>query len=380
MSSSFFIDPSTLDPKTLQVLSTQVGGFVSTSLFYPIDTVRCRTMSHDNTTARLHHNNSIRYRGILRPISLVVEHEGVAALYRGVTVAVGGATASWGIYLYLYKTLQEGLRARSGWEPNFLSDCATSTAASIGCAYLTTPIWHVKTRMQLEDTTTTTNRNGGVKNSSGSSSDAEKNSNNIINKRKYRGFFRSLFAVYKSDGFFGLWRGFSPQLLMSAVNGVYFPVYQKALQGVRTASNKLFLSSSSSSSPDLQQPVVVVTSIAGLNKNNSNSSSSSSSSSKPSTWEVAIASAGAKTTISALSNPLFVLRTRLQDERHSTHEHIKYRSLLQSATTIMKQEGLAGFYKGLRAGLLVTAPRSMTTMVVAEHLYHKFASGHSSSK
>ena len=106
---------------------------------------------------------------------------------------------------------------------------------------------------------------------------------------------------------------------------------------------------------------------------NSDSSSSSSTTSKPTTWEVAIASAGAKTLINLFSNPLFVLRTRLQDERHSHHDHIRYQSLLQSIQVIFKQEGVLGFYKGLRAGLLITAPKSVMTMIVAEDLFHRFS-------
>ena len=346
---------SYFDPKTKQILCTQTAGFISTFTFYPIDTVRTRTMSHDNTSSRLHHNNSIRYRGILRPISLVVEHEGVGALYRGASVAVGGATASWGIYMFLYRNFQELLQQYSGWEPNFVTDCMTSTVASVGNAYLTTPVWHVKTRMQLEDTTTTTS------------------SSSTQQKRRYRGFFKSLIAVYNSDGFFGLWRGFSPQLLMSVVNGVYFPVYQQVLQNVRLISNSYWWKHDHTHSDGISS----IVSYNNKNKttendNTNNNEKTKKPSTKPTNWEVAIASAGAKTLINLFSNPLFVVRTRLQDERHSHHDHVRYQSLMQSVKVIFKQEGVLGFYKGLRAGLLITAPKSVMTMVVAENLYHQF--------
>jgi solute carrier family 25 folate transporter 32 len=309
------------DAKTRQTLCTQAGGFASTLLFYPIDTVRFRAMSHDNTGKRLHHDAQ-RYRGVLPALRLVVRHEGAAALFRGCPVALGGATASWGIYVYAYRTLQEAVQRATGQAPSFATDCAASTAASVFNAFVTTPIWHVKTRMQLEDTT--------------ASAGAE---------RRYRGFARSLAAVARADGTAGLWRGFSAQVLMSAANGVYFPVYQRLLAAIRAAR-----APGGSAAPDAAR---------------GNGAAQRTGSS----LDVAAASMAAKSLIAMVTNPLFVLRTRLQDERHSLVASVAYRHFAQSVRLVWREEGVAGFYRGVRATLLVTAPKSMVTMVVAERLY-----------
>jgi hypothetical protein len=306
--------------RTAHTVASQAAGAISTLLVFPLDTVRFRTMSQDGTAQRRHSFDRILYRGVLRPMALMVREEGVASLFRGATVATGGATAAWGIYMYTYRTGQDLLRQQqqrgaTGELARFSSDSVASVAASLTSAFIMTPVWHVKTRMQVEDTT-----------------EAAVGTSNArqARKRTYRHFVPSLVTIARREGVRALWRGLPAQLGMATVNALNFPCYEAATRAIRSAKG--------------------VAPTARLDW-----------------WEIGAASVASKTAVAAAANPLFVVRTRLQDARSRAVPGCEYPDTRAVLRGMAAREGLRrGLFRGLGVTVAVTAPKAALYMWLME--------------
>lgn len=279
-------------------IATQLAGAFSTLSFYPLDVVKMRFMSQDGTKERMH-NNTV-YRSLSQSIKTIYSEEGVRALYRGAHVAVCGATASWGVYMYLYR---ETLRI-AGDRTEFSARAVASVVASSVASVLSNPIWLIKTRMQLEEF----HRAHGKE-----------------SMRQYATFFGGVRHVLRTNGFRGLWVGSSAQVLLGVPNAFNFPIYDtvKAFRLQQTQRKSLDL------------------------------------------YEVCICSTFTRTILMLLSHPLFVIKTRLQDQRSHAGD-VKYVSLHQAFLLTLKREGLKGLYRGVVPALAQSVPRSVTNFVVYE--------------
>lgn len=289
----------------ISVVSTQLGGGLATLALFPLDTVRFRMMSQDGTTARMHHHG-IYYSGPFHTAKLMINEEGVRSLFRGASVAVCGAAVSWGIYMSTYRCLQDVIKCDS--QNAFYRDAGVSTFASCFNAWLTTPIWLIKTRMQVEDVA--------------SSHDGR--------TRNYPSFWRGVKHVIKTDGPRGLWCGVGTQTFMSVPNALYFPAYER-LKWMRLKTSP--------------------------RKND-----------KLAAWEISACSVLGKVMLAVLTNPFFVVRTRLQDIRAATDSEVVYLSTVDAARNVARREGLKGFFRGLGPSMMLTAPKTAVSMVLMEKI------------
>lgn len=133
---------------------------------------------------------------------------------------------------------------------------------------------------------------------------------------RYRGVYGALATIYADEGVAGWFRGIAPSMCSVAVFwSVYFPCYDRAKQQIAQAS--------------------------GL----------------PETSSVvhcgAAAAAGGLTDV--ITNPLWVVRTRMatsQLRNAGTSGTDEYASMASTIRSIVRDEGLAAFWKGLNASLL----------------------------
>ncbi|ORC88381.1 putative mitochondrial carrier protein [Trypanosoma theileri] len=290
-------------------MATQVAGAVSTMMLYPFDTLRIRFMSQDGTLQRQH--NGQTYHSISKALTTIYREEGLRALFRGCHIAVMGAVAAWGVYMYLYRSLcslsdlympQGELKQVEDFvRRSFLSGVASSCSAVV-C----NPIWLLKTRMQLEEISF---RTSGTRTGN------------------YLSFIRGLIHVIQTTGFFSLWRGVSAQILLGLPNAFNFPLYElfKSYYMRYTSRDNL------------------------------------------STLEISLCSTAAKSLVTLFAHPILVLKTRLQDHRSRCGE-LKYVSFFQSSSLIWKRDGLRGMYRGVVPSFFQTVPRLVMTIV----LYEKF--------
>jgi solute carrier family 25 folate transporter 32 len=350
-----FSAPSTWDERTRQTAASQLSGATSSLIVFPLDTMRYRFMAQDGTRERRHRGRY--YTSVTASLRHVVREEGAASLYRGAHVAVAGTAVSWGIYMWTYRTLQQAAYAAAasfvsyarasdaeaavdkvreaksspahfiGWAPEVLGpsavlviDCAVSGVASAVNAVCTTPIWHVKTRMQVEDTTHLASGAGDGAGDGG---------------RKYRTFFGTMRRIVQEQSVSALWCGGRMQLLMALPNGVYFSFYEalrRAALGRRLAQPRAD-----------GAPPPALTAV-----------------------EVCLCSTVSKTLVAVATNPLFVVRTRLQDGRSRAVPGVTYNTSTATARLILQREGVRGFFRGVVPSVALTVPRTALCMVLME--------------
>lgn len=205
-----------------------LGGAVSTTLLLPLDVIKVRMQVHEDSspsspkrtspdlktpsTKRL---NSIRLaRGILR-------HEGWRGLYQGLSPAVVGASIAWGGYFFFYEGFKQQLSHY--YEKQYLRNLTVDApppkvvlssldnfglACSAGAVmvFITNPIWLIKTRMQLQMKETA--KKYGAR------------------KEPYKGLFDAFRTIVREEGFWALYKGTVPALLLTSHGGVQFVVYE----------------------------------------------------------------------------------------------------------------------------------------------------------
>nr|CCC95952.1 unnamed protein product [Trypanosoma congolense IL3000] len=296
------------------VLASQLASAISTTVSYPIDTLRVRFMSQDGTVQRQH--NGQTYRSICRAMDTICREEGVRALFRGCHVAVLGAVVAWGVYMFIYRTLcdiclpDNGKRAGN----DFTYRTLLSSVASCSCAVVCNPIWLLKTRMQIEEI------------SSRKASPCPPSTTTCKGKN-YASFIGGLLYAVRTDGVLSLWRGVSAQVLLGLPNALNFPVYEAFKSKWLDYMDRQNLYS----------------------------------------YEACLCSTISKTAVSVVAYPIHVIKTRMQDQR-SQLGNVKYISFLQSVSVVLRSRGVADLYRGITPSLLHSVPRLALTFV----LYEKF--------
>eukprot|EP00758_Cryptobia_borreli_P000794 Tbor_TRINITY_DN1613_c0_g1::TRINITY_DN1613_c0_g1_i1::g.7599::m.7599/K15115/SLC25A32, MFT; solute carrier family 25 (mitochondrial folate transporter), member 32 len=300
-------DTAAVSPKVhtsiQHTLASQGAGAFSTIFFFPFDVVKMRFMSQDGTKQRLHNNTY--YRSTLHSITDIYQSEGIRSLYYGAQVAVIGSVTAWGIYMYLYQSLQ-GYQIL---ENDFLNKSLVSTIASVTSAVLGCPLFILKTRMQIED------RSSAGRQAAGCPTGA------------YRTISGGLRHIIATSGPLSLWRGVGVQILLGIPNALYMPVYEALKQQVLNISKKGQLDA----------------------------------------HEVLGCTVLTKTVILIIAHPLYVIKTRIQDHRSMLGD-VKYHRFIDSVSTTVKREGIRGLYRGSGPALLVAVPRVVCHFFVYEAL------------
>lgn len=178
-----------------------LGGTVSTIMLLPLDNIKVRMQVHENKGDRL---------ASLRIIRGIFHHEGFVGLYQGLSPAIIGSSVSWGGFFFVYEGLKKLLRQRDGLDEN--SPLSSIANFQLACAsgavmvFLTNPLWLIKLRMQLQ-----------MKKSAARLQSAPK---------PYDGLFHAARTIVKEEGFWALYKGTAPALLLTSHGGVQFVVYE----------------------------------------------------------------------------------------------------------------------------------------------------------
>jgi solute carrier family 25 folate transporter 32 len=83
---------------------------------------------------------------------------------------------------------------------------------------------------------------------------------------------------------------------------------------------------------------------------------------------VILASMGSKFVATCLTYPHEVVRTRLITQTRQSDQPLKYRSILGTIKTIVKEESWRGLYKGLGINLIRTIPATAISLLTYEVL------------
>lgn len=283
-------------PVAIHTFSSQTASAISTMAFYPFDLLKTRYMSQDGTVSRQH--NGKTYNSISRSLHTIWREEGMRTMFRGCSVAVCGSVTAWGLYMFIYRELCNWTEFSS-----FLGRSGLSITANLTASLMSSPIFLIKSRMQLEEATKSSN---------------------------YRTFCGALRHTIETGGVRSLWCGVSLQLMLVFPNALGIPIYdtlKSALLSYRWETKE--------SSRNLN--------IA----------------------EVCLCSTVTKVFLLTLSHPLVMMKVRLQDQR-SWQGSIHYRSVAQTLVTILKTKGVRGLYRGYSTALVHSLPRSLLHYTIYE--------------
>mmetsp|Transcript_18186 Transcript_18186/g.46015 ORF Transcript_18186/g.46015 Transcript_18186/m.46015 type:complete len:332 (-) Transcript_18186:246-1241(-) len=289
-------------------LAGGVAGLTSVLMLHPLDVVKTRLQVQDGTPR----TELPAYRGMVDAMRSAMRTEGWRALYSGLSPALVGSAASWGIYFFAYNRAKERNRAWMGVRElspgmNLLS---AAQAGSLVCV-LTNPLWVIKTRLQLQ-------RGGG----------GPPGVNTLpAGAMRYTGLLHAVKCIAREEGLAGFYRGLGPSLLLVSHGAIQFMVYEE-LRRVATRGH---------SSVD-----------------------------QLGSTEISVMGAASKLAASLVTYPQQVIRSRLQ-QRNSRYA-LKYRTAWNTFKVTLRREGVPGLYKGLVPNVLRVMPSSAITFVVYENV------------
>eukprot|EP00518_Triparma_eleuthera_P016030 CAMPEP_0197547628 /NCGR_PEP_ID=MMETSP1320-20131121/1942_1 /TAXON_ID=91990 /ORGANISM="Bolidomonas sp., Strain RCC2347" /LENGTH=323 /DNA_ID=CAMNT_0043107471 /DNA_START=157 /DNA_END=1125 /DNA_ORIENTATION=- len=296
-----------------------LAGCTSTFLLYPLELIKVRLQVNESYKGG--GVGSKQFRTELRTIMNLSGGRGfmkLRGLYNGLGPSLVGNGVSWGGYFYVY----ENVKSRMAVDKELSSVDYIGAAAVSGATMvmLTNPIWLIKTRIQLQLPT--------------------------AGEANYTGVFDAATRIVKDEGFFALYKGVVPALMLVSHGMVQFGVYENL--------KKAFPSYAAlKKSTDKQVSVV----------------------------ERLVDSSGylafgalSKMIASTVTYPVQVVKSRLQQRQDAAFEIVKdaggeaggeikrvrrnYTTVLGTVTRIMRKEGVAGFFKGSLANAARVAPNA----------------------
>ncbi|KAA8498407.1 Folate transporter 1, chloroplastic [Porphyridium purpureum] len=302
-------------------LAGALGGLANILVFHPLDTVKTRLQAAERAIA-VGFGKDVS-RGWLRSRSRTLDTlmhirrtEGVRALYNGLFPAMLGGTLSWSFYFYWYNMGKQYARDL-GFAPTPASHFMIATSAGAITAVLTNPIWVVKTRMQLESMRECP-------------ASALASSAAAPAQRPYFSFFDGMRCILHTEGVQGLYRGLIPSLWLVSQGALQFVVYEECKRWLLARR-----------AVDYAQSLAVSLSVP----------------------ESLVAATTSKLVASLTTYPLQVVRTRMQKRGV---DPARYGSLHLAVTSILRNEGVLGFYKGMTANIMRVTPSAAVTFVVYE--------------
>jgi solute carrier family 25 folate transporter 32 len=327
----------TAKPNFQHLFAGSFAGMSARFILQPLDLVKVRLQVQDGT------RGTQEYTGLRNAFTTIYRTDGIKGFYRGMSANLAGAGVSWGAYFFMYSNVKDLYRQHlKKSDPTVTKTTKLSAPAHLLCAavsgwvtvLINNPLILIKTRLQLQ---------GKDKKVQESLIAAGKSTRQpTLYKNPIDAFIR----IVREEGFFSLWNGLGPSLLLVSNGAIQFMTYEelKKFAGKYVVSNE----------HDLGPLHFLV--MGGL----------------------------AKTFSATLTYPLAVIRSRLyaknaqvamiqaaaEQTSKSTVQHEAQRQAYVGFTdTIRKtyrKEGWRGFYRGLSVQLVKTAPSSAITFSIYE--------------
>lgn len=190
-----------------QFLAGLSGGVVSSLILHPFDLVKIRFQVTE--TKQPIHSSSLPYRphysSLLDAFRSIYREKGlVRGLYQGVTPNVLGNGMSWGLYLFLYNTVDVLMNTDDFDRKRltFKDRLVYSTIAGLTTVIITNPIWVLKTRMCLQYS----------------------NSPSMV---LYDGMFDAMRKIYRAEGMKAFYKGLVPGIFGTCHGTIQFVSYEQ---------------------------------------------------------------------------------------------------------------------------------------------------------
>ncbi|ORY36503.1 mitochondrial carrier [Rhizoclosmatium globosum] len=241
----------------------------------------------------------------------IIREEGVAGLYAGIESAMFGIAVTQGVYYYWYEYVKAAFEQAQEVERS-ISTLESMTAGAIAGAatsLITNPIWVVNLRQT-------------VKKSSLDASDVSK-------KTKPLTTLQTIMKIYKEEGITGFWKGIIPALILVINPIIQYTVFERLKDILQTRRGGAALSG----------------------------------------FDFFLLGAVSKLCATSITYPYIVVKSRMQ-LKQSDDAKERYNNVMDGMRKIIKQEGVAGLYKGIEAKLVQSVLASAFTFAFKEELYN----------
>lgn len=291
-----------------QFVAGSIAGVVASTVLTPLEVVKTRLQSSHSSRLRLD-----------KLLMNVVRTEGVAGLFRGVAmnvVGVGPARAvHFGAY-NMFKTFGAERLGIHGVPQHMLAGAlASMTAASV-----TSPIWVIKTRMQLQ-TTPIGSRRAGIE--------------LTATEKAYSGPISAAKTILRDEGFRGLFRGLSASYLGVGEAAIQFALYEFLRKWYMDTKH---LDADGFSRGGAMPPMASF-----------------------------VIGASAKLVAASITYPHEVLRTRMREiPPAGSGGRPEFSGIVATTQRILQREGIRGLYGGMFAHMVRTVPNAAILLLVVE--------------
>lgn len=226
--------------------------------------------------------------------------EGIRGLWRGLVPNLIGVAPARAIHFATYSTVKKNLSQTFG-DQSFVHFISAGTAG-FTVITATSPIWLVKTRMQLQT-------NG--------------NANN------YKGILDCVQRVFREEGIRGFYKGLVASYVGISETAIQFMLYERFKYATQLwKHNQRYYK---------EEEVKAI----------------------PLTWyEYLTVASIAKLIASSMTYPHEVVRTRMREQRGGPGQSQKYTGFVQCLRVIAREEGARGLYGGMGAHLLRVVPNA----------------------
>ncbi|RCI15943.1 hypothetical protein L249_1958 [Ophiocordyceps polyrhachis-furcata BCC 54312] len=336
-------------------LAGALGGFTSGIVTCPLDVIKTKLQAQG--TYRLvddgrHVGHPKMYNGLVGTAKVIWRQEGVRGMYRGLGPIILGYLPTWAVWFTIYNK-SKGWMARHSENKHMVSFCS-SIIAGASSTIVTNPIWVIKTRLMSQSHMPETDHHLDTLYPKASNTPRQS-----LYSWHYRSTMDAAKKMYMSEGLASFYSGLTPALLGLTHVAVQFPTYE-------------FLK----------------TSFTGQGMGAAPAQGESAH------WlGILSASILSKILASSATYPHEVIRTRLQTQRRplvgehylqglgvstpasgAGREGPKYRGIVMTFRTILREEGWRAFYAGLGTNMMRAVPAATVTMLTYEYVMRQLNS------
>ncbi|POS73643.1 hypothetical protein DHEL01_v207959 [Diaporthe helianthi] len=349
-------------------LAGAIGGFTSGVVTCPLDVIKTKLQAQGGIKLQrgIHVGQPQMYKGLVGTASVIWRDEGLRGMYRGLGPIIMGYLPTWAVWFTIYNKSKTvvGQYHNNTIVVNFWSSIVAGASSTI----VTNPIWVIKTRLMSQS-----GRNGGSRFSlfpRGANTPTVRPP--LPSPWHYHSTLDAARKMYTTEGLRAFYSGLTPALLGLTHVAVQFPAYEY----LKTK----FTGQGMGASPTESDP-------------------------KSHWFGILGASILSKIMASSATYPHEVIRTRLQTQRRpmassiglvldpvsgipgldqplgpssSAAENLakqrleqeqsqqKYRGIVRTFRTILKEEGWRAFYAGMGTNMMRAVPAATVTMLTYE--------------
>ncbi|KAK2593897.1 hypothetical protein QQS21_008417 [Conoideocrella luteorostrata] len=329
-----------------------VGGFTSGVVTCPLDVIKTKLQAQGMYRVLQdgrHVGQPKMYNGLFGTASVIWREEGIRGMYRGLGPIVMGYLPTWAVWFTVYNKSKVWMAQR--YENPHLISFWSSIIAGGSSTIVTNPIWVIKTRLMSQSHSPARDHAAEfIYPKPGNTPTVRPTLNHPWH---YRSTLDAARKMYTSEGLASFYSGLTPALLGLTHVAVQFPTYE-------------FLKTKFTGE--------------GMGEG----------AAEAHWFGILSASVLSKILASSATYPHEVIRTRLQTQRRPvageqfmqglgisapsrgksgpTVDNRKYKGIVMTFRTILREEGWRAFYAGLGTNMMRAVPAATVTMLTYEYV------------